>query len=223
MVSKIEGTGLGMAITKNIVDMMGGTITVTSELGVGSEFIVKLRFRTIDWHNIEKEAKEAGVTAFCAKPLIRSELLKALKSIEDGATPKIVANDPKEQFKGKRVLIVDDVDLNREIAMAVIEDAGMKAETAENGQVEADMVVRSKDGYYDLILMDVMMPIMDGYQATQEIRRLENRKLADIPIIAMTANAFEEDRQAAIKAGMDDHLAKPIQIEKLYEMMKKYL
>lgn len=121
------------------------------------------------------------------------------------------------------MLIVDDVDLNREIAAAVIEDAGMKAETAENGQVAADMVARSKDGYYDLILMDVMMPIMDGYQATQEIRRLENRKLADIPIIAMTANAFEEDRQAAIKAGMDDHLAKPIQIEKLYEMMTKYL
>ena len=121
------------------------------------------------------------------------------------------------------MLIVDDVELNREIATAVIEDAGIIADTAENGRAAVDMVAQSKDGYYDLILMDVMMPIMDGYQATQEIRRLENRKLADIPIIAMTANAFEEDRQAAIKAGMNDHLAKPIQIEKLYEMMKKYL
>lgn len=323
-VSKIDGTGLGMAITKNIVDMMGGTITVASEPGVGSEFVVKLRVRTIDneeeltvipeldgyralvaddnmdscgsvskmlrvaglrpewttsgkevvfrarmameendpfkvyiidwlmpdmngievvrrvrseignevpiiiltaydWHNIEKEAREAGVTAFCAKPLFRSELLNAIRNVEYGAAPKEAANDPKEQFQGKRVLIVDDVDLNREIAVTVIEDAGMKAETAENGQAAVDMIAQSKDGYYDLILMDVMMPIMDGYQATQEIRKLKNRKLADIPIIAMTANAFEEDRQAAMKAGMDDHLAKPIQIEKLYEMMTKYL
>ena len=323
-VSKIEGTGLGMAITKNIVDMMGGTITVTSEPGIGSEFIVKLRFRTIDneeeltvipeldgyralvaddnmdscgsvskmlrvaglrpewttsgkevvfrtrmameendpfrvyiidwlmpdmngievvrrvrseignevpiiiltaydWHHIEKEAREAGVTAFCAKPLFRSELLNALRNVEAGVSSKDITKNPKEQFRGKRVLIVDDVELNREIATAVIEDAGIIADTAENGRAAVDMVAQPKDGYYDLILMDVMMPIMDGYHDTQEIRKLKNQKLAGIPIIAMTANAFEKDRQAAMKAGMDDHLAKPIQIEKLYEMMKKYL
>ena len=323
-VSKIEGTGLGMAISKHIVDMMGGTITVTSKPGVGSEFVVNLRFRTIDnaeeltvipeldgyralvaddnidscgsvakmlrvaglrpewttsgkevvfrarmameendpfkvyiidwlmpdmngievvrrvrseigneipiiiltaydWHHIEKEAREAGVTAFCAKPLFRSELLNALRIAEEVPTPKSAARNPKERFKGKRVLVVDDVELNREIAAAVIEDAGMKAETAENGKAAVEMVSKSAVGYYDLILMDVMMPIMDGYQATQEIRKLEDRKLAEIPIIAMTANAFEEDRLAAMKAGMDDHLSKPIQIEKLYEVMKKHL
>ena len=323
-VSRIEGTGLGMAITKNIVDMMGGTISVTSKLGVGSEFVVKLRFKTIDnnepltvipeldgcralvaddnmdtcgsvakmlrsaglraewttlgkevvfrtkmateendpfkvyiidwqmpdmngievvrrvrneigdevpiiiltaydWHNIEKEAREAGVTAFCSKPLFRSELLCALRSAENGSGSNKVTNAPAMQFKGKRILVVDDVDLNREIATAVINDAGILVETAENGQVAVEMVSKSKDGYYDLVLMDVMMPVMDGYQATMEIRKLNNRALADIPIIAMTANAFEEDRLAALKAGMNDHLAKPIQIEKLYEMMKKYL
>lgn len=121
------------------------------------------------------------------------------------------------------MLIVDDVELNREIAVAVIEDAGMEVETAENGQEAVEMLSKSVEGYFDIVLMDVMMPIMNGYEATQEIRKLENRKLADIPIIAMTANAFEEDRIAALKAGMDDHLAKPIQLEKLYEIMLKFL
>ena len=323
-VNKIEGTGLGMAITKNIVDMMGGTISVTSTLGVGSEFVVRFRFRTIeneeeltvipeldgfralvaddnmdtcgsvakmlrsaglraewttlgkevvfrtkmameendpfkvyiidwlmpdmngievvrrvrseigdeipiiiltayDWHDIEKEAREAGVTAFCSKPLFRSQLYQALKNVEDATAKEPVPETSPEQFKGKRVLIVDDVELNREIADAVIEDAGMQVETAENGQEAVEMLAGSVEGYYDIVLMDVMMPIMNGYEAAQEIRKLENRKLADIPIIAMTANAFEEDRIAALKAGMDDHLAKPIQLEKLYEIMLKYL
>lgn len=323
-VNKIEGTGLGMAITKNIVDMMGGTISVTSTLGVGSEFVVRFRFRTIeneeeltvipeldgfralvaddnmdtcgsvakmlrsaglraewttlgkevvfrtkmameendpfkvyiidwlmpdmngievvrrvrseigdeipiiiltayDWHDIEKEAREAGVTAFCSKPLFRSQLYQALKNVEDATAKEPVPKTSPEQFKGKRVLIVDDVELNREIAVAVIEDAGMQVESAENGQEAVEMLAGSVEGYYDIVLMDVMMPIMNGYEAAQEIRKLENRKLADIPIIAMTANAFEEDRIAALKAGMDDHLAKPIQLEKLYEIMLKYL
>ena len=323
-VNKIEGTGLGMAITKNIVDMMGGTISVTSTMGVGSEFVVRFRFRTIeneeeltvipeldgfralvaddnmdtcgsvakmlrsaglraewttlgkevvfrtkmameendpfkvyiidwlmpdmngievvrrvrseigdeipiiiltayDWHDIEKEAREAGVTAFCSKPLFRSQLYQALKNVEDATAKEPVPETSPEQFKGKRVLIVDDVELNREIAVAVIEDAGMQVESAENGQEAVEMLAGSVEGYYDIVLMDVMMPIMNGYEAAQEIRKLENRKLADIPIIAMTANAFEEDRIAALKAGMDDHLAKPIQLEKLYEIMLKYL
>lgn len=323
-VNKIEGTGLGMAITKNIVDMMGGTISVTSTLGVGSEFVVRFRFRTIeneeeltvipeldgfralvaddnmdtcgsvakmlrsaglraewttlgkevvfrtkmameendpfkvyiidwlmpdmngievvrrvrseigdeipiiiltayDWHDIEKEAREAGVTAFCSKPLFRSQLYQALKNVEDATAKEPVPETSPEQFKGKRVLIVDDVELNREIAVAVIEDAGMQVESAENGQEAVEMLAGSVEGYYDIVLMDVMMPIMNGYEAAQEIRKLENRKLADIPIIAMTANAFEEDRISALKAGMDDHLAKPIQLEKLYEIMLKYL
>ena len=323
-VNKIEGTGLGMAITKNIVDRMGGTISVTITLGVGSEFVVKIRFRTVgiaqdigvipeldgcralvaddnmdtcgnvakmlrgaglraewttlgkevvfrtriaaeekdpfkvyiidwqmpdmngievvrrvrkeigneipiiiltayDWHDIEQEARQAGVTTFCSKPLFRSQLYQALKNAEDAATKETSTAASWEQFKGKRVLVVDDVELNREIAVAVIEDAGMKVETAENGREAVEKIARSAEGYYDIVLMDVMMPILDGYHATQEIRKLENRKLAQIPIVAMTANAFEEDRIAALKAGMNDHLTKPMELEKLYEMMKKYL
>ena len=150
-------------------------------------------------------------------------MYQVLKNVEDATAKEPVPETSPEQFKGKRVLIVDDVELNREIAVAVIEDAGMQVETAENGQEAVEMLAGSVEGYYDIVLMDVMMPIMNGYEAAQEIRKLENRKLADIPIIAMTANAFEEDRIAALKAGMDDHLAKPIQLEKLYEIMLKYL
>ena len=150
-------------------------------------------------------------------------MYQVLKNVEDATAKEPVPETSPEQFKGKRVLIVDDVELNREIAVAVIEDAGMQVESAENGQEAVEMLAGSVEGYYDIVLMDVMMPIMNGYEAAQEIRKLENRKLADIPIIAMTANAFEEDRIAALKAGMDDHLAKPIQLEKLYEIMLKYL
>ena len=163
------------------------------------------------------------MTAFWAKPLFRSELLSALKNAENGSGSKSASGAPAMQFDGKRVLVVDDVELNREIASAVITDAGLLVETAENGQAAVEMLTAKGDGYFDLVLMDIMMPVMDGYQATMEIRKLSNRALADIPIIAMTANAFEEDRLAALKAGMNDHLAKPIQIEKLFEIMKKYL
>lgn len=193
---------------------------VRSEIGDEIPIIILTAY---DWHDIEKEAREAGVTAFCSKPLFRSQLYQALRKVEDAAAKEFVPETSPERFRGKRVLIVDDVELNREIAVAVIEDAGMQVETAENGQEAVEMLSKSVDGYYDIVLMDVMMPIMNGYEATQEIRKLENRKLAEIPIIAMTANAFEEDRIAALKAGMNDHLAKPIQLEKLYEIMLKYL
>ena len=193
---------------------------VRSEIGDEIPIIILTAY---DWHSIEKEAREAGVTAFCAKPLFRSELLNALRAAENESRAGESSDRTPLQFTGKRVLVVDDVDLNREIAASVITDTGILVESAENGQVAVDMIAKSKVGYYDLVLMDVMMPVMDGYQATMEIRKLSNRALADIPIIAVTANAFEEDRLAALKAGMNDHLAKPIQIDKLYEMMKKYL
>ena len=128
-----------------------------------------------------------------------------------------------DEIRGKRVLLADDVELNREIASAILEEAGIEVETAENGQMAVDMVARSEPGYYDMVLMDVMMPVMDGHEAAEAIRNLNNPALSNISIVAMTANAFEEDKIAAIKAGMNDHLAKPIKIEKLYEMMKKYL
>ncbi len=322
-VSGIQGTGLGMAITKNIVDMMNGTIDVKSKLGESSEFTVSVRFgisgnehkvtvikslegfraliaddnmdsctsvekmlriiglkpewttsgkeavyrakyaaeqndpfqvyiidwlmpdmngievvrrirqevgetatiiilTAYDWTDIESEAREAGVTAFCAKPLFMSELYNVLQNANNNATEQQNQDIVPEQFAGKKVLLVDDVELNREIAVAILEEAGLIVETAVNGQEAVDAVKNSK-GDIDLVLMDIMMPIMDGYQATREIRKLDDPVLANIPIVAMTANAFEEDKIAAIDAGMNDHLAKPFQIEKLYQVMKQFL
>ena len=328
-VSRIPGTGLGMAITKNLVDMMNGTISVKSELGKGSEFTVSFRFlkgshptgrrglkelvglralvaddstdtclstskmlKTIgmradwtisgkeavirakaakeendaykvyiidwlipdlngvevvrrirrevggdasiiiltayDWSDIEAEAREAGVTAFCAKPLFLSELYSVLQdaSSADPETAEEEETEPvmlPDEFRGRRVLLVDDVELNREIAEAILQEAGIQVESASNGEEALHMLTHAAPGYFDLILMDVMMPVMDGYEATRRIRKLPDPKLAGIPVIAMTANAFEEDRQAALDAGMNEHLAKPFKIETLHDVMRRFI
>lgn len=323
-VSRIPGTGLGMAITKNIVDMMGGTIKVKSELGVGSEFTISLRFKTTqqngkrgvikelngfralvaddsmdscasvekmlrtiglrpewttsgkeaifraryaaqendpfqvyiidwlmpdmngievvrrirmeigdevpiiiltayDWADIEQEAREAGVTAFCAKPLFVSELYDVLQNASRPVKTKDKTILEVEAFKGKEILLVEDVELNREIAETILTEAGFHVNSVEDGKQAVDYMESEKGDMIDLILMDVMMPVMDGYEATQKIRQLEDKTKADIPIIAMTANAFEEDAKAAIEAGMNAHMAKSIRIESLYEIIEQYL
>ncbi len=310
--SGIQGSGLGMAISKNIIDMMGGTITVNSEAGKGSEFIVTIecklseetmkyqpvpqlqgaralvvdddattcmsvckmlrdiemiadwttsgkeavlrakeacemkkefkayiidwqmpdmngietvrRIRKVigddtpiiiltayDWADIAEEAREAGVTAFVAKPLFMSELRAVLT--QQTEEPEIVDNSKQQRHAGKKVLLVEDNELNREIAMTLLEEAGLIVEAEEDG---TDAVVRMEsagESDYDLILMDIQMPKMDGYTATREIRTLKNNKKANIPIIAMTANAFEEDKKKAFEAGMNAHIAKPINID----------
>ncbi len=325
-ISGIQGTGLGMAITKNIVDMMNGTIEVKSEQGVGTEFKVSFTFRlhsntkeavsipeltncralvvdddfntcdsvsymlgqlgmrgewtlsgkeavlrthqaimrsddysvyivdwllpdmngvevarrirketgqnvpiivltAYDWSDIESEAKEAGVTAFCSKPLFLSELRTCLNSVirPDAAAKENDTGSYTERSHAGRILLVEDVELNQEIAEVILSDAGFTTEIAENGQVAVDMVKQSEPGYYQLVLMDIQMPVMSGYEATEEIRSLENRQLASIPIIAMTANAFEEDRQAALNCGMNAHISKPIDIDKLLETLDRIL
>mgnify|MGYP003158824118 FL=1 len=323
-VSGIQGTGLGMSITKNIVDMMGGTIAIESEPGKGSEFIVDLCFalsgqrvepkqlpqleglralvadddtdtclsvstmlskigmrpewtisgreaviRTryameqgdefsvyiidwlipdmngievvrqirkmigkscpiiiltaYDWTDIEEEARAAGVTAFCEKPLFLSELRRVLAE-PYGAEPACKPAQPAAaELKRKNLLLVEDNALNRELALEILKEAGFAVDTAEDGEIAVQKMKQAAPGQYDLILMDIQMPKMDGYEATRQIRALPDAAKAGIPIFAMTANAFEEDRQNALKAGMDGHIAKPLDIPHLLQVLADVL
>ena len=317
-VSKIQGTGLGMAITKNIVNMMGGTIEVQTEQGKGTEVIVRLALRiqpeqhrteriaeleglkalvidddfntcdsvtkmlakvgmrsewtlsgkeavlrarqsmelgdafhayiidwrlpdmngievtrqirslgddtpiiiltAYDWSDIEVEARAAGVNAFCAKPLfmsdIRETLMTAIGQKQTGAENCILPETGSD-FRGRCILLVEDNELNREIAEEILKQYGFLVDIAENGAVAVEKVKNSAPGTYDLVLMDIQMPVMNGYEATEQIRALEDPALAKIRILAMTANAFDEDRKKALKCGMDGFLSKPIVMEEL--------
>ena len=325
-VSRIQGTGLGMAITKNIVDMMGGTIEVQTAQGKGSEFIVRVPLRVqaehrpvekiteleglkalvvdddfntcdsvtkmlvkvgmraewtlsgkeavlrarqsiemsdvyhayiidwrlpdmngievtrqirslhddtpiiiltaYDWSDIEVEAKAAGVTAFCSKPMflsdLRETLMSALGQKQTAAAQELLP--PKDaDFKGRQILLVEDNELNREIAQEILREYGFRVDPAENGAVAVEKVSTAAPGSYDLVLMDIQMPVMDGYTATRQIRALENPALAGIPILAMTANAFDEDRRRAMESGMNGFLSKPIVIGDLVQELHKIL
>ena len=191
-VSRTQGTGLGMAITKNIVDMMGGTIDVQTEQGKGTEFIVCLPFR------------------------IQSEKHHTEKIAEDTILPAAGSD-----FRGKRILLVEDNELNSEIAVELLNAYGFVVDTAENGAEAVEKVKNSTPGNYDLVLMDVQMPVMNGYEATKQIRALNDPALAGITILAMTANAFDEDRKKALECGMNGFLSKPIVIEELIGTLQK--
>ena len=325
-VSRIQGTGLGMAITKNIVDMMGGTIKVQTAQGKGSEFIICLPMRTqaehrpvekiteleglkalvvdddfntcdsvtkmlvkvgmraewtlsgkeavlrarqsiemsdvyhayiidwrlpdmngievtrqirslhddtpiiiltaYDWSDIEVEAKAAGVTAFCSKPMfmsdLRETLMSALGQKQTDAVQELLPQKNAD-FKGRRILLVEDNELNREIAQEILREYGFRVDTAENGAVAVEKVCTAAPGSYDLVLMDVQMPVMDGYTATRKIRALDDPARAKIPILAMTANAFDEDRCNALESGMNGFLSKPIVIGDLVQELHKIL
>ena len=325
-VSRIQGTGLGMAITKNIVNMMGGTIEVLTEQGKGTEFIVRLPFRiqskhqriekiaeleglkalvvdddfntcdsvtkmlvkvgmrsewtlsgkeavlrarqsmemgdafhayiidwrlpdmngievtrqirslgddtpiiiltAYDWSDIEVEARAAGVTAFCAKPMFMSDIRDTLMTAigqKQAETEAAILPTAGSDFRGRCILLVEDNELNSEIAAEILNEYGFLVDTAENGAEAVEKVKNSKPGNYDLVLMDVQMPVMNGYEATKQIRALDNPALAGITILAMTANAFDEDKKKALECGMDGFLSKPIVIEELISILQKNL
>ncbi len=321
--SGIQGTGLGMSITKKMVELMGGDISVESEKDKGSEFTVNLDLKlqqnvkpspiqelrglralivdddfntcesvtemlkqmgmrsewttspreavfragraldsdpfsayVVDWlmpeqngietvrqirrvvgmtapviiltaydySDIEQEAKAAGVTTFCTKPLFMSDLKHALSRAISGVETESKADDlTATNFDGKRVLLVEDIEVNREIAKAVLTEIGLDVDDADDGTVAVEKFKAAPTNRYDLILMDVQMPKMNGYEATRAIRALDRPDAKTVPIVAMTANAFEEDKDNALKAGMNDHLAKPLDIPKLLATLTKYL
>jgi signal transduction histidine kinase/ActR/RegA family two-component response regulator len=187
--SGVEGAGLGMAITKELVDMMGGTIDVKSELGTGTIVSIRIDFRIAE--NVSPDSADEEV-------------------------------DYDKGLEFKRVLLAEDNDMNREIAKHILESRGLIVEEANDGSVAVEMVLQKAPDYYDYVLMDVQMPYMDGYKATGAIRSFADSKYAKLPIIAMTANAFEEDRKKALMAGMDAHLAKPINVKDLFRTLQRF-
>ena len=200
--SGIQGTGLGLSITKRITEMMGGQISVQSAEGQGTEFTVKVVFLLQD---IKEDVVESDMEE-------RKQQEENLRNQER-----------QEVFAGKRVLLVEDNDLNREIARMLLTEEGLIIDEVVNGQQAVDAIRNSQPGYYELVLMDIQMPIMDGYEATRQIRNLSNRILANVPIVAMTANAFAEERRKALACGMNGHIAKPIDVNVLFETIKQIL
>ena len=176
-----------------------------------------------DWADIEQEAKEAGVTAFCSKPIFLSELRGILAAPYTHPDKEETEEDGGDFFAGKKILLVEDNEINQEIAETILEEAGFIIDVADDGTVAVERMEQANQDDYDLILMDIQMPHMDGYEATRRIRSLNDPVKAKIPIVAMTANAFEEDRRLALEAGMDDHITKPIEIPKLLDSLKKIL
>ncbi len=190
--SGVEGLGLGMAIVKNLVEFLGGTIAVESTVGKGTKFTITLPFKIATQEDIEAPQREAKELQF-------------------------------KDFSGKRILLVEDNELNAEIAMALLKEAGIAVDRAENGRECCKMVEAAEGGYYKAILMDIQMPIMNGYEATREIRAMGDPRKSEVPIIAMTANAFDEDKCNALIAGMNAHLAKPIDVGELFKTLNRFV
>ena len=193
--SGIQGTGLGLAIVKSLTDVMEGSIDVITSPGEGTEFIIHLTFEMAGEEDVNTDADA---------------------NADGEAVPDV-------DFTDKRLLIVEDNEVNREIVTMLLRDAGFGLEAAENGQIAIDMLIAGGPHYYDAILMDIQMPVMDGYTAARNIRALEDQDLATVPIIALTANAFSEDAEAAKRSGMQAHIAKPIEVDVLMRTLAEIL
>ena len=187
---------MGLAIVKNLTDVMEGTIDVITAPGEGTEFIIHLTFEMAGKEDVETDDADAKADAEAV---------------------------PDVDFTDKRLLIVEDNEINREIVIMLLHDAGFALEAAENGQIAIDMLIAGGPHYYDAILMDIQMPVMDGYTATRNIRALEDQDLATVPIIALTANAFSEDEEAAKRSGMQAHISKPIEVDVLMRTLAEIL
>lgn len=193
-ISQTQGVGLGMAITKNLVDLMGGTIRVFSEVDEGTEFVLRFTFKLHESEQAQTDQKQPSAGGAC-----------------------------ENEFSGKRLLLVEDNELNMEIAKELLCDAGFSVETAQNGKIAVEMVQNSAAGYYNAILMDIQMPVMDGYEASRKIRSLKRKDLAEIPIIALTANVLDEDQRSALSCGMNDYIAKPLDVKVMLEVLSNIL
>ena len=203
----------GIATARKIRERVGEDVTI-------------IILTSFDFSEIEEEARAAGVNAFMAKPLFRSRLTATLRQFTSGKKEKNARNYledfAKENYAGKRILLVEDNELNREIATEIIGMTGVTIDRAENGKIAVEKVMEAPEKWYDLIFMDIQMPIMNGYEATAAIRALAGSR-GKVPIIAMTANAFAEDVQLAKNTGMNEHIAKPLDLNKLNDVLKQWL
>jgi CheY-like chemotaxis protein len=203
---------------------MDGVATTRAIREIVGEDVPIIILSAYDWSDIEKEAVEAGVNAFIEKPLFKSRLTHVLKDVLGAETHLKKEKEELEAFcrqdhSGKRILLAEDNELNVEVATELLHMAGILVEPAANGQEALEKLQSHPAGHFELVFMDIQMPVMDGYETTRAIRRLPDKKLAKIPVIAMTANAFWEDRQKATEAGMDGYMSKPIEIPKLMELL----
>ena len=205
---------------------MDGIVTARRIRECVGEDVTIIILSSFEFSEIEEEARAAGVDAFVAKPLFRSRLTATLRQFTSGKKEKNARNYledfAKTDYTGKRLLLVEDNDLNREIATEILGMTGVTVETAENGKIAVEKVAAAPENWYSLVLMDIQMPIMNGYEATAAIRSLPGSR-GKVPIIAMTANAFAEDVQLAKNTGMNEHIAKPLDLNKLNDVLKQWL